>query len=448
MLRVILFILILLIGTVVVFGQETEKWNPNGKFSGEFRTFFMNSINKGDLKDFAALGIGGHLKYVHKFGKFRVGGALYANWNTNIQDLTERDPTTNQLGRYETGMFDLVDLNNRFFVLPGELFVSYSTFKHTLTIGRMKLKTPLMNGQDGRMIPSLFQGAWYNYQDSSNLKLNAGIFNAISPRGTSEFFGIGESFGIFGVGRNPDGTRSQYLGYTNSNFVAIVSAEIPVVENLTLHVWDYFVDNTFNSLYIKPVYKVPGSKLTLAAEWLHQDRVGEGGNAADSLRYFTDESADVLGGQVSYGLAKGTLSLGYNRIFSHGRFLFPREWGREFIFTFQKRERSEGSADNHALMAAYDTGISIGKSRIRTIYSIGRQWKPSVLNPADNKYGIPSYTHFNFDLFFTSEKFPGLRPEILITYKMNNANDFNDDPKFIMNRVDMWNLNFVLNYRF
>jgi len=446
--RRILQLLVLLLSAIIVEAQEKKDWNPNGTLSGEFRSYLMGTINKGELRNWRALGLGGHVKYVHRFGKFQVGGALYVNWNTNIQDLTVRDPATNQPGRYETGLFDLADLNNRFFILPGELFMRYATGGHSLTLGRMKLRTPFLNGQDGRMIPTLEQGLWYQYKDSVGRQVKVGIFNAISPRGTAQFYNIGNSIGIFGAGRNPDGSRSGYAGNTQSNFIATFGLQLPVSNALQVDLWNYYVDNVSNSLYLRPTVTIPDSRMSLSAEWLHQDRVGEGGNANDSLRYFSDQSSDVLGIQVRRQGTKGTLSLAYNRIFAHGRYLFPREWGREFLFSFQKRERSEGTADSHSVMFAYDTRISFGESSLRTIYSIGRHWKPSVLDAAKNKYGIPSYTHINIDLFLDLVQIPRLKPELLVAYKINNASDFDDNPRFIINRVDMWNFNFVVNYRF
>ena len=81
--------------------------------------------------------------------------------------------------------------------------------------------------------------------------------------------------------------------------------------------------------------------------------VGDGGNTIDSLRYFNQNSSDILGLKIGYKSKVGLLSLGYDRILPNGQFLSPREWGREDLFSFQKRERSEGSADNHALVFNY-----------------------------------------------------------------------------------------------
>ena len=184
-------------------------------------------------------------------------------------------------------------------------------------------------------------------------------------------------------------------------------------------------------------------------EWLHQDRVGDGGNQVDSLRYFDQKRADVLGVMLRYGTPKSGFSLAYDRILPGGRFLFPREWGREYFFSFQKLERSEGSADNHALVLTYQRPFRLKKDAMsmQSIFSLGRHWKASVLDPAQNKYAFPDYTHLNLDFFFQFEKIPNLKPELLLTYKAGNG-DIPDNPNFYFNKVDMFHVSLILNYNF
>ena len=66
----------------------------------------------------------------------------------------------------------------------------------------MKINTPLINPEDGRMIPTLVQGLWYKHKTATQNFFQFGILNQIAPRSTGEFFGIGESIGTYNVGRN------------------------------------------------------------------------------------------------------------------------------------------------------------------------------------------------------------------------------------------------------
>ena len=85
------------------------------------------------------------------------------------------------------------------------------------------------------------------------------------------------------------------------------------------------------------------------------------------------------------------LSLNYLGISNNGRFLFPREWGREVFFASLPRERYEGSGGTNAYTLKYDYAIP-GKN-ITTMAGIGKVDMPAVHDYELNKYGLPSYYH-------------------------------------------------------
>ena len=177
--------------------------------------------------------------------------------------------------------------------------------------------------------------------------------------------------------------------------------------------------------------------------------MGVGGNAMDTLRYFNQNTSDVLGLKWGYQFNHSKASLSYNRILANGQFISPREWGREGLFSFQKRERSEGSGDNHALVFNYETSIAMIKNEanINTNVSIGRHWKPEVTNAVLNKYAIPDYTQVNLDLLFNFKNLKHLKPELLLTTKLAHG-DIPENPNFYYNKVDMWHVSAVVNYNF
>jgi hypothetical protein len=429
--------------------QQQEEAAKKGRLSGQWRNYYMATINTGELTDFTALASGGYLKYTYQVSpRFSLGAALYNTTHLGGMDLTQPDPVTGRISRYEAGLFDGLDLANDAVFLLGEAYISYHSPRHRLKLGRMKIKSPLINPQDGRMIPTLVQGLWYEFQPDAALTFQFGLLNQIAPRSTGEFFGIGESIGTYPSGRSPEGLPNGYPGNTSSDYIAIFNAQVTVTENLRIHLWDYLVENVSNTLYVNPRLTLSPA-LQLEGEWLHQDRVGDGGNALDSLRYFYQRNSDVLGIRLSYKRQASRISLAYERILPSGQFLSPREWGREGLFSFQKRERSEGTADNHALVVYYHTRIPVKRDffEIQSIFSLGRHWKPSVLDAAANKYAIPDYTHLNLDFFFHIDKLKALKPELLLTAKIANG-DVPDNPNFFYNKVDMFHLSFVLNYNF
>ena len=445
--RTMFFLLFMMAG--FSHSQENEIAKSRGTLSGQWRTYYMNTFNNGSLKDFAALAVGGKLKYQYAFtNKFRFGAALYNATNLGIQDLTVPDEATGRLSRYEEGLFDRLDIENDAIFLLGELYLNYKLPQHEFTLGRMKINSPLINPQDGRMIPTLVQGARYSYTSRKSASISLGVFDQIAPRSTGEFFNIGESIGTYPEGRNIDGNVHRYKGNTTSDFVVLLNSNVTISKRISFDFSNLFVDNIANSAYVKPKYKI-NEKIDVEAEWLHQNRVGDGGNVLDSLRYFTSESSDVLGLKLGYQKQTTKLSLAYNRILANGQFISPREWGREDLFSFQKRERSEGSGDSHALVAHYDTRIHLDsdKVQLQSILSVGRHWKPSVLDATMNKYAMPDYTQINVDLFFKFAKLEHFRPELLLVSKIGQG-DIPDNPNFYLNKVDMFHVDLILNYNF
>ena len=445
--RKILFLLLII--SFVSFGQDSTEIKKKGKLSGQWRTYYLATANEGNLKDFQALASGGKLNYTYKALKgLQIGAALYNTVNLGLQDLETPDAATGRINRYEEGLFDRLNLNNDAVFILGELYASYKLRDHALTVGRMKINTPLINPQDGRMIPTLVQGAWYAYKTKTDNRYQFGFLNAIAPRSTGQFFGIGESIGTYPLGRNTLGQPSQYANNTNSDFVVLLNADVKLTDKLQLGFWNYYTDNIFNNLYLRPRLNL-GKGFGLQGEWLHQTKIGVGGNEQEALRYFNQNSSDMLGLKFEYVFQTSKIALSYNRILPNGQFIFPREWGREDFFSFQKRERSEGTADNHALVFYYDTQFNLfnKNTNIRSIFSVGRHWKPTVTNAVLNKYALPDYTHVNLDFFFNFIKLTHLKPELLLTAKIAGG-DVPDNPNFFLNKVDMYQVNFILNYNF
>lgn len=431
------------------YSQETIETENKGTLSGQWRTYYMTTLNKGNLKNFSALASGGKIKYEFLFHKkLEIGAALYNSTNLGIQDLTVPDETTGKLSRYEEGLFNRLDLRNDAVFLLGELYLKYKLPKHEFTIGRMKINTPLVNPEDGRMIPTLVQGIWYRHKTQKNHTIQLGILNQIAPRSTGRFYGIGESIGTYPEGRSITGENNQYGRNTDSDYVILFNSDIKVTEHLRLDVWNFYVDNIFNTTYLKPRMDIT-KKLNLELEWLHQNKIGNGGNNIDSLQYFSHNSSDILGMKLDYQWKKSEVSLAYDRILPHGQFISPREWGREDLFSFQKRERSEGTGDNHALVVYYETNLNLTKinTQIQTIFSVGRHWKPYVLDPKLNKYAVPDYTQINLDLFFKFDKLKNLHPELLLVSKIANG-DFPNNSNFYFNKTDLFHIDLILNYNF
>jgi hypothetical protein len=135
----------------------------------------------------------------------------------------------------------------------------------------------------------------------------------------------------------------------------------------------------------------------------------------------------------------------YNRITGKGRYLMPREWGRDPFFTFMPRERNEGLADVHAATMSVSKSIKQG---FKAELGLGYYKLPEETIAAKNKYGMPSYWQLNADIRYLFSGFlKGLETQFLYVHKGNTgANEINK--KNIINKTQMSLYNLVLNYHF
>lgn len=451
--KVLTFILFMSIG--FVYSQEDSlivSALKNGKVSGYWRNFLMVTTNHGDLKDWNALATGGLLKYeTGAYHNFKIGIGYYTSYNLNISDITARDERTGRESRYDIGLFDITDPSKKEIHFLGELYLKYETKEHILTIGRQKMKTAFLNPEDGRMIPTLNQGIWYKNKQLKHTAFGLGWLTHIGVRSSTGFNKVENSISIYPVGRNLDGSASGYRNNISSAGIGIASVTYKR-NKWRVHAIDYFVENVFNTAYLLADYKVKsfGLDWKISGQYVRQDQVNNGGNVELNKAYFQSNSSNTFGFQLQARTkSKWTFSGNYNRITGHGRFLFPREWGRETLFTFQKRERSEGVGDMHAWVIVVSKKLVFkNESSVVVKVGYGQYYRPDVTNTRLNKFAMPANDQLNVDLFYNFGKpLKGLGFEYLMTYKGAIGNTYEND-NFVINKVDMFNHSLIMNYRF
>jgi hypothetical protein len=189
------------------------------------------------------------------------------------------------------------------------------------------------------------------------------------------------------------------------------------------------------------------SSLFSAGQVIRQDAVNDGGNEDPRKTYFQKGGRSwVLGGRLGWKNKKWEASVNYTRITRDGRYLIPREWGRDPMYTFMPRERNEGLGDVHAVMVKIDHLFS--GSGFRSSLSAGYYSLPAVSDYRLNKYGMPSYVQANLDIRYRFKGIlQGFESQLLLVGKINRANEVNDK-KYIINRVNLLHTNFLLNFYF
>ena len=355
------------------------------------------------------------------------------------------------MNRYEIGLFDIENpLNKKDIDRLEELYIKYTFRNNQLIAGKQLINTPFINLQDGRMRPTEAEGIWADIRSVKKLKIQGGYIYSISPRSTVKWFRVDESIGIYPSGVNENGTRSNYAGNLQSKGILLAGISWQVNSKLAIIGWNQFTENIFNSALLQVDYNLPLKKksvLFASAQMIRQDAVGKGGNPDPAKAYLQPNAkAMTMGARFGWKNDQWETSLNLNRITAHGRYLMPREWGRDPFFTFLPRERNEGFGDANAIMLK--ANYKIPKARWSSSIALGYYQLPDVTDYRLNKYGLPSYHQLNIDTRYQFKGLlKGLETQLLFVYKGKSGNSYGND-KYVINKVDMSLWNILFNYQF
>ena len=422
-----------------------------GKISGLWRNFVMFTDNESTLMDFGTWATGLHLNYKTLPWKGFSASAGFSSvgsiWNYH---LTQKDPQTNQPSRYEIGLYDMANPeNHKAIVLMTELALQYQYKNWKSTFGKQLIKTPFINPQDGRMVPTLVEGL-YIQKNEKSWSMELGYLYQIAPRGVSKWYTVARSIGVYPQGVQPNGKPSQYAGNIHSNGLGLIGLQTKLLKNLLIKTHDLWVDNVMNSILFQADWTHQDSSSknlwSFSLQMIRQDGIGNGGNIDPSKQYFPKGGKSMTyGGQILWGLRNMSISFSYNRITSLGRFLLPREWGIEPFFTFLSRERSDGFADVHAYAMK---SLFIPKNTLKISLQTAYVNLPDVKDFQKNKYGFPAYGQTNLEIKFSPNNFfKSLELVALLVYKHNLGETYGEK-RYIINRTNMFQWNGIINYKF
>ncbi len=419
-----------------------------GTIHGNLRSFFSSNFNKNSDIEYAQA-VGGGIQFISKpVYHVKLGVSGFFVYDAFSSDLTKAHPLSGALNRYELGLFDITDPANKTGINRiEELYLQYQKNKTTFTVGKQLINTPFINLQDGRMRPTAAQGLWLQHKNKEN-KWYAGWLNKFSPRSTVAWYNTGASIGLYSVGVNMDGTKSGYKNALESSGAALVGAELNILKNHSIQVSNLWVQNIFNSSLVQ-LDKTPTTKhpYYYGLQLITQTVVNKGGNNDAAKTYFNpDQSSLVMGARLGKKVGAWDYSLNYTRITKQGRYLMPREWGRDPFYTFLMGERNEGvgGVSAYVLKAKYKAP----KAPLTVQVGAGYFNLPDVTNYALNKYALPSYMQYNVDVRYVFAKhLKGWEAQLIYFYKDATGNTYNN-PKYYINKVDMGHFNFIVNFHF
>lgn len=427
--------------------EEKRKFIVNPDL--HFRTFWMNTNYPGqDLKEDYALGLSMNLGAIIKYRenwKLHVGYRTFANAVSS--EIWEPDPTTGQSNRYESGLFDLLDTKDRFFGKLETLSLEYSKQRFGIKAGRMGINSEWVNAQDGRLSPTAVEGvnAWFAPNDL--WKLSVWGIGRMSIRGSSDWLSVGETVGIYPVGRTVSGKPAQYFGNTSSDWLGIWEVDRKIGKDSKIHFSNTLAQNLFSSYWLafEKNKKTESGIWTFGLQSGFQHGIGNGGNENPEMKYKEPEDRNyALSGRIGWKNSRWITHLNYTHIGGDGRWLSPREWGKDAWYTFIPRERNEGYESVDAL-------VGYGEYRLEkipvSIYGhLGFHWLSDTKDAAGNKYNFPSYRQVNLGVKYQPKRIKNLDFHLILVSK-EPLNSGNLSPNQIYNKVEMLHFNGIINWR-
>jgi hypothetical protein len=421
-----------------------------GKWHGQFRNFSMATVNQGSLSDYWANATGGTMSYKTAFfRKFQMvlGGSLVVNVASN--DLAAFDSATGAPNRYEIALFDVMAPEKKAFTRCEALQLRYEFAKGQVVWGKQALHTPFINPQDGRMLPTAVEGLTTRLNPNAKWQLEGAYVYKVAARGAAKWLPIGQSIGVYGQGRNPDGSPSAYANHTSSKGILLMAAHYKTTDSLHVQVWNQWTTNVFNTSMLQADFtrRAASGWVTVSAQWTHQLAAGNGGNDDPKHAYFQKGNrCNVLSSQLAWKNLLWEAGLSGTRIGGGGRFLSPREWGREPFFTFQPRERMDGLGNVWAWMGRI--ARQIAPWHLNTYFTYGQYHLPAHNRFALNKYALPSYRHLIVGTNYTPQgRLSGFDLQCFYVHK-SQLGGTTYPATAIINKVNLSHFNIIISYRF
>ena len=279
--------------------EDLSSMFSEGKASGQIREFSVDREYQGTSWGIAGKepihrrgnAIGGHLKFeTADYKGLSFGTAFYTtNGFLNDSDYTNTE-------KVDETLFGPGNENLSF---VGEAYLNYKYGKTNFRAGRQTLETPMMAGDDARMIRNLFEAYMLTNTDIEDTTITLGHVARFSQGTFGRVYGggllsvtsgysyvdsdnnVGEfvNMGNYAIGKHTDGVTVASVVYTG-------------IENLKLQLWDYYAYDMMNIIYGQADYSwtcllSDAVKPYVAAQVIKEDSVGK------------DYMKDVMGGSVN-----------------------------------------------------------------------------------------------------------------------------------------------------
>jgi len=429
-----------------LFGKILE----SGDFEFHLRSYFMATQNQGNLLDYSTWGTGAGIGYFSPrwkgFGMGFSGFFVFRHFENNVTTI---DPLTQSPNRYEILLYDLHHPNNnKDLDRLEEFYISYEKESISVWAGRHHFESPFMNASDNRMRPNIFSGISVDVKPGK-FGIKASWFTHVISRGSLEWLTVEESFGFYNTGNNPLGSEENYKHHIDSEGIASLGLEY-IFDQAKIESWTYVAEGVFGLSSLQATGNIKtdsGPQFLWGIQGFYETALGNGGNENPEKAYILpDEKTNGFGLRGGVKWPHSKLTLNFLKISDKGRFLFPREWGREQFFVSLPRERFEGLGGVNVKMIKFDQNLIQDKLNL----GLGLSF---VDNPDQNdfrlnKYGLPDYYQFSGLVDYRFKGFfQGLDLQFQVVGKKEGLNQ-EVALENVINRVNMMNYSLIMDYRF
>ncbi len=406
--------------------------------SGNLRNFLMSTDNLTGT-DYWADALAGNLKVEYKPVK-RISIGVSASYLSKVasSDLEEKDLKSGKSSKWERELFDLSSPQNLYAVSRlNQLYLQYEKGKSKFTIGKIPIKySPLINPSDGRMLPIEYGGLSWNFT-SGKSQVDVALLNSVSMRSNSEWSKMKDAIGVLDNGFQPDSSKADYLSENNSTGVAIFhyGRKFRIAD---INFYNIHLDKTLNTSWFQLGLNFPKWDFGLIYSYQIPD------SYQSRLKYYEryvqpDENGQVASFLFRYKIKNFALEFAYSKAFDTGRFLFPKELGRDQFFTSLPRSRLEGFGNVDIIKVS--VLFHHGKWSAHSDFSISNGVSENDFK--NNKYNTDDFCNgIALSLTKVSHK---LEVDLLYIFKRNLQSS---NPIAVYQKTNYNQLNLITNYWF
>ncbi|MFP9100786.1 hypothetical protein ACLI09_17200 [Flavobacterium sp. RHBU_24] len=434
-----------LLSVITLQAQESlPRFLAEGKVQGHVRNYFMTTDNHG-LSNYYANATGGLISYTrNEFKGLELGVSGLFNFKTFGDNMNAVDPVTGKSSKWERELFDLSDPVNYYNLYRLEaLYLKYRYKQSYISVGRLPLEYhPLINNSDGRMQDFAFQGINSVVAIDSSLSVNFTVLNRVSPRAVPKWYSPNEAIGLLNDGYLSDGTKADYSGLTHANAIAYIGIEKTVVK-LKLNFWDTHIDKLLNTIWAEALYS--SGLFSAGFQYSYQMPCANQKNVPYANRYVQPgEHGQVASTMVKFKTTRFEAVIAFTAAFNTGRYLFPRELGRDQFYTSMPRSRIEGLGNSNIVRVGLKH--TFPAQQLTAGVDATAVNGPGVRNYSLNKYGFDDYHQINSIIHYSFKGFfKGLNVILLYIWKQNKNLH---TPADIINVSDYSQINLISNFNF